>query len=234
MTLFSGKREDTDFQSESLKLNSVVVDLTEGAFIDELIRANKIATFKRNNSATMSASLTEIMSKKSAELSDRIKRAEDIIRDSLRNAPIYMSGAKLNIKTKDGKDKLQDALKEMVDHEYFKLGLVSYFYQDQRSILSMLNDMNGSISGDDLTGDSNFGAYEEIISRVKDDTGLQRTVTIKGLFDVFSKKPYGWRDLDIQGILGTLWKHHKIQIFIHDNEVDESNTSFKNDFSSIC
>ncbi len=231
MTLFSGKREDTDFQSESLKLNSVVVDLTEGAFIDELIKANKIATFKRNNSASMSASLTEIMSKKSAELSDRIKRAEDIIRDSLRNAPIYMSGAKLNIKTKDGKDRLQDALKEMVDHEYFKLGLVSYFYQDQRSILSMLNDMNGSISGDDITGDSNFSAYEEIISRIKDDTGLQRTVTVKSLYDVFSKKPYGWRDLDIQGIVGTLWKHHKIQIFIHDNEVDENNTSFKNDFS---
>ena len=89
MTNFSGLRQDTEFGAESIRSNSIVVDLTEGAFIDELIRADKIATFKRNNSAAMSAALTEIMSKKSAEYSDRLKRAEDIIRASLRTAPIY-------------------------------------------------------------------------------------------------------------------------------------------------
>src|SRR5699024_4676621 len=69
ITQFSGMRAETEFQAESVRSNSIVVDLTEGTFIDELIRANKIGTFKRNNSASMSAALTEIMSKKSAELS---------------------------------------------------------------------------------------------------------------------------------------------------------------------
>lgn len=229
ITQFSGMRQDTEFQAESLRSNSIVVDLTEGTFIDELIRANKIATFKRNNSATMSAALTEIMSKKSAELSDRIKRAEDIIRVSLRTATIYLSGNRLDIKQKDGKDRLQDALKEMVKHEYFKLPLVSYFYPDQRSILSMLNDNNLTFSGDDISGDANSSAYDEICSKIKDDSNLHRKVTVKNMIDHFSKKPYGWRDLDIQGMIGTLWKHHKIQILIHDNEVDDRNTSFKND-----
>ena len=229
ITQFSGMRVETEFQAESVRSNSIVVDLTEGTFIDELIRANKIGTFKRNNSASMSAALTEIMSKKSAELSDRIKRAEDIIRASLRTAPIYLSGTKLDIKQKDGKDRLQDALKEMVKHDYFKLPLVSYFYQDQRSILSMLNDNNMTINGDDLSGDSNFCAYDEITTKVKDDMSLHRKVTVKSLLDHFSKKPYGWRELDIQGMIGVLWKHHKIQILIHDHEVNERNTSFKND-----
>ena len=103
LTQFSSERSETDFQAESVRTNSIVVDLSEGTYIDELIRANKISTFKRNNSATMSASLTEIMSKKSAEMSDRIKRAEDIIRTVLRTAPIYLSGTKLDIKEKDGK-----------------------------------------------------------------------------------------------------------------------------------
>ena len=229
ITQFSQLKSDTDYQAESIRSNSIVVDLTEGAFIDELIRANKIATFKRNNSATMSASLTEIMSKKSAELSERVKRAEDIIRASLRNAPIYLSGAKLDIKQKDGKDRLQDALKEMVKHDYFKLGIVSYFYPDQRSIISMLNDNNMTIMGDDLSSDTNYIAYEEICSKIKDDIGLHRKVTVKSLLDNFTKKPYGWRDLDILGMIGVLWKHHKVQVFIHDNEVDDKNTSFKND-----
>ncbi|MCM1123842.1 MAG: BREX system P-loop protein BrxC [Eubacterium sp.] len=229
ITQFSGMRQDTEFGAESIRSNCIVVDLTEGTFIDELIRANKIATFKRNNSASMSASLKEIVDKKSIEFSDRIKRAEDIIRESLKAAPIYLSGARLDIKVKDGKDRLQDALKEMVRHDYFKLGLVSYFYQDQRSILAMLNDYNMTLTGDDLSGDSNYSAYEEICSKIKDDLGLHRKVTVKSLMDNFSKKPYGWRELDIQGMIGVLWKHHKIQIFIHDNEVDERSASFKND-----
>lgn len=231
MTNFSGLRQDTEFGAESIRSNSIVVDLTEGAFIDELIRADKIATFKRNNSAAMSAALTEIMSKKSAEYSDRIKRAEDIIRASLRTAPIYLAGGRIDIKQKDGKDRLQDALKEMVGHDYFKLPLVTSFYSDQRSILSMLNDNQMTLSGDDLSADPNKNAYDEICGKVKDDTGLHRKVTVKSLLDFFSRKPYGWRDLDILGMIGTLWKHHKLQVFIHDNEVDARNSSFKNDLA---
>ena len=231
ITQFSGMRDDTDLQAESLRSNSVVVDLTAGTFIDELIRANKISTFKRNNSASMSAALTEIMSKKSAELSDRIKRAEDIIRECLRSAPIYVSGAKPDIKQKDGKDRLQDALKDMVKRDYFKLPLVSYFYQDQRTILSLLNESNMTLDGDNLSEDANSSAYKEITDKVKDDAGLHRKVTVKSMIDYFSKKPYGWRELDIQGMIAVLWKHHKIQILIHDNEVDDHNTSFKNDLA---
>lgn len=229
-TQFTGLSNDTDFGAESARSSSLVVDLTEGTFIDELIRANKIATFKRNNSASMSAALTEIMSKKSAELSDRVKRAEDIIRNSLRNAPIYLNGSKLPIGQKDGKDRLQDGLKAMVKQEYYKLGLVSYFYQDQRSILSMLNQSEGGIVNDSGAGDANKGAYDEIYFKIDNDKALSKTVTVKSLVDYFGKKPYGWRDLDILGMIGQLWKYHTLEIFIHENLVDERNGSFKNDF----
>ena len=78
-------------------------------------------------------------------MSDRIKRAEDIIRTCLRTAPIYLAGTQLDIKQKDGKDRMQDALKEMVKRDYFKLSLVCTFYNDQKSIFSMLNDTNTSM-----------------------------------------------------------------------------------------
>lgn len=229
ITQFSGTKSASVFQTESIRDNAILIDLSEGGFIDELIRANKIATFRRNNSASMSAALTEIMSKKSAEMSDRIKRAEDIIRTSLRTAPIYLAGVQLDIKPKDGKDRMQDALKEMVKRDYFKLGLVSYFYNDQKSIFSMLSD--GSISMFDISTDANKGAYDEILEKVKDDKRLLRKTTVKSLLDFFSKKPYGWRDLDILGMVGALWKHNALQVLIHDNVVDEKSNSFKNDLS---
>lgn len=227
-TQFSGFRSSSEFGAESVRSNAVVVDLTEGSYIDELIRANKIATFKRNNSASMSAALTEIMSKKSAEYSDRIKRAEDIIRSSLRTAPIYFNGSLLEIKQKDGKDRLQDALKEMVRQDYYNLGLVQYYYQDNKSILTMLYD-NTVMMDVSPDSDSNCSAYKEITEKIKNDSALSKKVTVKILLDHFSKKPFGWRDIDIIGMIGSLWKYKAIQIFIHDTAVDEKNGTFKND-----
>jgi len=228
-TQFSGTKSAADFQSESIRDNAIIIDLTEGSFIDELIRANKIATFRRNNSASMSATLTEIMSKKSAEMSDRIKRAEDMIRAALRTTPIYLAGTLMDIKQKDGKDRIQDALKEMVKRDYFKLDLVSTFYNDQKSILYMLTD--SSISLFDISSDANKGAYDEILEKIRDDKRIARKTTVKSLVDFFTKKPYGWRDLDILGMTGYLWKNNLLQILIHDNVVDEKNNSFKNDLS---
>lgn len=228
-TQFSGTKSAAEFQSESIRNNAIIIDLTEGSFIDELIRANKIATFRRNNSASMSATLTEIMSKKSAEMSDRIKRAEDMIRAALRTTPIYLAGTLMDIKQKDGKDRIQDALKEMVKRDYFKLDLVSTFYNDQKSILYMLTD--SSISLFDISSDANKGAYDEILEKIRDDKRIARKTTVKSLVDFFTKKPYGWRDLDILGMTGYLWKNNLLQILIHDNVVDEKNNSFKNDLS---
>jgi len=231
MTVYSGATDALTLQTESARSNCIVVGLTEGSFIDELIRANKIATFKRNNSATMSAALTEIMSKKTAEYSDRLRRAEDMIKVALRTAPIYFAGMLLDIKQKDGRDRLIDALKEMVRQDYYKLGLVTYFYNDQKAITEVLEDNAMSIFGDDISQDANSGAYSEIIDRIKNDKALGRTVTVKSLIEAFAKKPYGWRDTDILGMLAKLWKNNQIQISIHEVVVDDRNRGFKVDFA---
>lgn len=229
-TQFSGSKDASDYQSESLRDNAIIIDLTEGTFIDELIRANKIATFRRNNSATMSASLAEIMSKKASEMSDRIRRAEDMIRTALTTAPIYLGGSFFDIKKKDGKERLQDALKEMVVRDYFKIGLVNYFYPDQKSIFNLLAESD-LVFGDNLSGDSNKAAYDEILEKIQDDKNVYRNTTVKSLLEHFSKKPYGWRDLDILGMTARLWKYQSLIISIHDHVVDESNTGFKNDLA---
>lgn len=233
MTWFSDLREQTEFQAESLKSDSIIVDLTRGSFIDELIQANRIEAYKRNNSGPMSATLTDIMNKKTAEASERRRRAEDLIRDSLRDAAIYLRGNKLLIGKKDAKDRLEEALRAAVEQSYFKLPMVDYFYTDQKSILNVLNDDSMTLDIDELSHDDNSKAYDEILKKVNDEANLGKanSLTVKVLLDYFSRIPYGWRDLDILGMVATLWKHKKIDIFIHGTEADEKNTSFKNDLA---
>jgi hypothetical protein len=94
----------------------------------------------------------------------------------------------------------------------------------------VLADNNMSI-GDGLNEDSNKAAYKEILDKVRDDKEVYRNTTVKSLLDYFSKKPYGWRDLDIQGMIACLWKYQALVISIHDHVVDENNTGFKNDIA---
>lgn len=230
-TDFSDLHDPASFAAESARTNAVVVDMTAGSYIDELIKANKIATFKRNNSATMSVALTEIMSKKSAEYSERLKRAEDIIRQVLRAAPIYLNGTKLDIKEKDAKDRLTDALRAMVKQDYYKLDLVSYFYSDQKAISEVLDDGGQNFFATEITDEANYPAYKEIIEKIKNDKSLGRRITVKGLVEHFSKKPYGWRELDVLGMVANLWKKNVLQIVIHEVVVDDKNRSFKMDFA---
>ncbi len=230
-TNFSDLHEASSFAAESARTNAIVVDMTAGSYIDELIKANKIATYKRNNSATMSVALTEIMSKKSAEYSERLKRAEDIIRQVLRTAPIYLNGTQLDIKEKDAKDRLTEALRAMVKQDYYKLDLVSFFYNDQKTISEVLDNNAQSLFDEDITQESNYAAYKEIFEKIKNDKSLGRRVTVKSLIDHFSKKPYGWRELDVLGMVASLWKKQLLQIVIHEIVVDEKNRGFKVDFA---
>ncbi|WP_024861712.1 BREX system P-loop protein BrxC [Ruminococcus flavefaciens] len=229
-SFFSKPKSETDFCTDSIN-NTIVIDLTNGLFIEELIHANKIETFKRNNSSAMSVAMTEIMSKKTSEISERRKRAEDLIRESLRTAPIYLCGNVLDIKQKDGKERINDALKELIKQQYYKLPLVNYYFPDQKSIAIMLNEEKTDLIEVDITNDANYQAYLEIFELIKDDKRLIKTTTVKTIVDKFTKQPYGWRDTDIIGIIGYLWKYNLIQIYIHDNYVDDTDGKFKADLS---
>ena len=230
LTQYSNISGETSLSTESLNSNALIADLTQGDFITELIKANKITIFKRNNSGTMSVAMTEILSKKSAEASERIKRAEDIIKESLRTADLYYNGSKLDIKEKDGKDRVLEALNKAVSQEYQCLDYVSYYYNEQKEILALLNDTKTYLFGYDITNDANYKAYLEIFKQIKNDKNLQITTTVKSLCNKFSKRPYGWRELDVLGMLAVLFKVEEIQIFIHGALADINDYSFKSDF----
>lgn len=229
MTRFSNLRDSMDFASESTRSNALIVDLVNDDIIDELIKANKIAIYKRNNSATMDPITSEILTKKNIEASSRMSRAENKIKELLRTAPMYYNGSDLHIKQNDGKDRLNDALSQVVTKEYFKLDYVSYYYQDAKAIREVL-DSDSDLYGNDLSADANSKAYNEIFDKIKNDKNLRRTTTVKNLIDYFARIPYGWRDLDVLGMVAKLLKVDKLYISIHGNIIDVKDYSFKTEY----
>ena len=119
----------------------------------------------------------------------------------------------------------------MVKQDYYKLGLVTEFYNDQKAVRDILDDNTTVMEGfNDLSNDPNKAAIEEINTKLKDENALHKTVTVKSLVEFFTKRPYGWRDLEVLGMLAKLWKNGIVQFTIHDVTVTDSDGKFKNDY----
>lgn len=229
VTGFYSVADEYQLAMESSGQDILIIDLQNGSFISELIRASKISVFKQNHLATMSPSLATILEKKSLELSDRRKRAEDSIKMAIKSANIYSNGTTLELGFKDGKERVFDALKKMVEAKYYALGKVKYSFETIKDIMDAL-DSEVSDLIDWKTTDANKDAYEEIISKLKTDKSNSRISTVKSLLDYFGKAPYGWRELDIKGVTGILWKYNVVKLEIHGKSLSVSNATDKQEF----
>lgn len=229
ITGFYGESDEYKLAMESAGQETLVIDLQHGTFISELIRASKISVFRQNHLATMSSSLASILEKKQLELSERRKRAEDSIKLAIKTAKLYSNGTLLDLGTKDGKERVFDALKKMVETKYYSLSKVKYSYDTINSILDELNSDEGGL-GNWPEIDANKDAYEEIKSKLKSDKNNSRISTVKTLVDYFGKAPYGWKELDIKGLIGVLWKHGIVRLDLHGKTLSVSNSSDKYEF----
>ena len=230
VTGFYGKVNDWDLVMESSGSEKLLIDLQEGAFISELIRASRIAVFKQNHLASMSPTLAEILQKKSVELADRRKKAQDSIRLALKNANMYANGTKLELMSKDGKERVFSALKKMVEAKYYSLGKMGYSFDTINAIFDELNTESGLV-GDWPNDDANKEAYEEIKTKLKSDKQVSRITTVKLLIEYFGKSPYGWRELDIKGCIAILWKHGVVALDLHGKTLSVSNANDKWEFA---
>lgn len=229
VTGFYGSMDDYQLASESMS-ETLIIDLQNSSFISELIRASKISVFKQNHLATMSSSLASILEKKQIELSERRKRAEDSIKLSIKTAKLYSNGTVLDIGAKEGKERVFDALKKIVESKYYSLGKVKYSYDTINSILDELNTDEGII-GEWPEIDTNKEAYEEIKNKLKIDKNNSRISTVKTLIDYFNRAPYGWKELDIKGMIGVLWKRNIIKLELHGKTLSISSATDKHEFA---
>ena len=70
----------------------------------------------------MSPTLATILEKKQLELSERRKRAEDSIKLAIKSANMYSNGTLLELSVRDGKERVFDALKKMVESKIYHWG----------------------------------------------------------------------------------------------------------------
>lgn len=224
--------KDKNLMMESGSPLSLVVDLRQGQYLEELITANKIQTFDRNNHSNATASLLEILTRKNAEAEERNKRAEKSIRTQLEDCPMFLNGSEIDIATTDPSKRFKEALEKLMLGKFYKIDYVkSYATKNDDVAVALRAQPMGTGDILDPGVNANANAAKAILEQIADDKNWSRKTTVSGLIQKFSKAPFGFRPIDIRAILASLLVNNKVKCLMFDQVQNIKEQNFIVEFS---
>lgn len=213
-----GGTSQGELKQLSVRENNVIINISNDInYLEEIENVLKIDAYLRLKGNTKStASIENIKAKKSGEREDRLKRARFLIEEAIRTAEIYVNGSLLDIKEKGAVDRINEGLKALVDSKYNKLNYIKEFKESTKDLYDLMEAKLTQMSLMDK--DPNRLAIDEIKNHIETSTTRNLQVTVKSVINKFSIAPYGWKEIDIQGIIVTLFKRQDIKV-VFNNEV---------------
>jgi len=227
------KNDVTDMAVASMSSDALVIDLTNGQYLEELIQANRIQTYDRNNASGADSTLIDILAKKRAEAEEAIKRAEKNIINCLKECPIYQNGTLLTFTSNDPKKRITEGLERVVNSKFNKIGYIKNFATKNDDISASLreNPLGMGVDAFDSGVDANALASKEIYNYVKEEKNWGRRVTMSSLITKFGKAPYGFRPLDVRNVVAFLLVNGKLKIKVADQIQNINSQNFVWEFS---
>jgi DNA replication protein DnaC len=193
--------------------NEAVVVLSENTpYFDELEQAMKIRKYvKQRNVSQMPESIQRIIRDRNDEARKLESHARSLIEKAIVEGKFYVHGEILDLKYGSAKDKLDEAMKSLVESVYSKLNMVNQFVDSDADILAILNGAYEEVGFTGL-GANNEDALNEISQWLE----LQNQKMLKtSMGDVqrrYQAIPYGWKEIDIAALIARLIVQQKIQI----------------------
>lgn len=223
-----GGSSESELKLLSTRENNVIINISRDVnYLEEIENVLKIDAYLRvKGSAKASAAIEDIKSKKSREREERAKRAKFLIEESLRSAEVYVNGSLLDIKEKQGIDRINEGLRALIDSKYNKINYVKEFKENAKDLFDI---MDARLNQMELV-DSNPNrlALDEVNTHIQTSSARNLQVTVKSILTKFSNPPYGWKDIDIQAIIVTLFKKQDIKVIFNGEVLSPNNREIVN------
>lgn len=184
------------------------------SYVEEMEEALRIEEYlKKRNPSQQPEHIQNILNNKRVEARGRRQRVHELLEEAIKDATFYVNGEKLDIKGSTVKEKMNTALKHLIENVYTKLGYIKEHLQDTNQLLSILRENSQQVTLDNQMGTNpNKNALKEIFDFIELQEQIKKQVRVKIIYDRFSDKPFGWKQLDIAGILAQLLKEQRIRI----------------------
>ena len=195
--------------------NEVIVVLSgETPYFDELEQAMKIRKYvKQRNVSQMPESLQRIIRDRNDEARKLEGHAQALLEKAITEGRFYVHGEFLTLKHGTAKERLDEAMKCLVESVYAKLSMVNRFAESDADILSILH---GQEEEPNLSGIGAGVNNEEALNEISQWLELQNEKMLKtSMGDVqrrYGAIPYGWREIDIAALIARLIVQQRIQV----------------------
>ena len=191
---------------------AIVLLSNEVQYFEELETAAKIRKYiKQKNVSQLPESIQDIIRKRQAQARTLEESAKAQIDKAIVGGTFFIYGEKIEIKYGDAKNKLDEALKQLIESVYSKLNLVNTFYDSDADILTILNSepYQGGFAG---MGSNNEFALNEISQWLEERHMSHVPVSMSDVQRRYQAIPYGWREIDIAALVARLIVTQKIEI----------------------
>lgn len=185
----------------------IIAVLGDTPYYTSLEQAMKIRKYiKQRNVAQLPKSVQDIIRAEQDEATAYESEAAEALKKAIETAEFYVAGEHLSIKSGDAKSRIEQALEYLVAHVYSELSLIEQNYESDAEIMSVAQGLVPHIAG--LVPNQNAAAKVEEYLEVQSRRHLPTSMA-----DVQARYraiPYGWREIDIAGV---------VAILIHDQKV---------------
>lgn len=210
---YYGAPEKRLIMDSQVNNEAILVLSNETPYFEELEQAMKIRKYvKQRNVSQLPESIQDIIRKRQQQARTLEERARGYIEKAIIGARVVVHGEIMEIRAGNAKDKLDAAMKGLVESVYSKLNMVNRFAESDADIIAILNGTdNESFT---LTGTG--GNNEEALNEISQWLELQNSKLLgTSMGDVqrrYSGIPYGWREIDIAALIARLVALQKISI----------------------
>lgn len=203
---------DQELKMMSTREDNLILNLpSDATFLEEMEEILKIETYLRRKGGNKSTSeKEEIKIRKSREISERKERVSNLLIEAIKQADIYANSQKLNIKYKNPIERINDGFRTLINNKFDKINYIDTFIDGKKELNDILVEKEFQMN---LTDEiPNKLAVEEVNRDISRKTDRNIPVSLKTIIEEYSKAPYGWRELDIQGVILRLFKSQEIKL----------------------
>ena len=212
MTAASDPNEKTDLNLACTSSRIAIVVLGDTNYYELTENAMKIRKYVQSrNTYSLSPSMQEIVRTQQRLADGYEKSAKEELVKAITEGIFYVAGEKRQIKKSDAKSMLDEALEYLVSNVYSELSLIE---ENVNSDMEIGDILDGQLWASDDRGSMrpNSGAAAQIMDYL---TIMERQRRVVTMFDIQSRYqaiPYGWREIDIAGIVAMLIQEQKISV----------------------
>lgn len=206
---------ELDLKMLSAREKSLIIKLPPdtSAVLEEIGIISRLQAYlARQGSSSSTPEIEDINNRKAREVGKRQERARSLLVEALKEADFYANSQKLDLKSKNPVERINNGLKVLINGIYSKLNYITVFIESSSELQDILLQQVTQLKLVSDEDDANKLALEEVRGYIEKSTRRKIPVTMKTLLDLYSRAPYGWRPDDIRGLVLKLFKSQEIKM----------------------